>query len=248
MPNYDLLKILFDTKVELKKILNLTNSQIIDKSLEYFKKYKKRIIDTFIINKQNKQKLYLSCGASGAGKTEFLHSLTQFEDFNIIDTEEIRKLFPHYSGANAQLFQKASIKAVETLIDTCFKYNYTFVLDTNLASFEVANKNIQRALKRDYIIEIFFIYRDYNGCKKLTTIREQNENRNVPDEVFNQKAIGSLDTFGKLIKEYGQHNTIDLTIIDLEDDKIINKKDINLMQEKLKSYKIKLEHYLSSEQ
>jgi hypothetical protein len=154
MPNDDLLKILFDTKIELEKTLNLSHKEIQEEALLYFKKNKKRIFETFIENKSAKNHLYLSAGASGAGKSEFVKSLNDRKKINVIDTDEIRKLFPYYSGENADLFQRASIKTVEYLIDNSFKHNYSYILDTNLANFSVANKNIERALKREYFIYI----------------------------------------------------------------------------------------------
>ncbi|MDQ7083489.1 MAG: zeta toxin family protein [Sulfurovum sp.] len=120
MPNDDLLKILFDTKIELEKTLNLSHEEIKEEALLYFKKNKKRIFETFIENKKDKKQLCLSAGASGAGKSEFVKILNAQRQLNIIDTDEIRKLFPYYSGENADLFQQASIKTVEYLIDNCF--------------------------------------------------------------------------------------------------------------------------------
>ncbi len=57
MPNDDLLKVLFDTKIELEKTLNLTPNEIQKEALEYFKTNKKRIFETFILNRDDKQNL-----------------------------------------------------------------------------------------------------------------------------------------------------------------------------------------------
>jgi predicted ABC-type ATPase len=240
MPNDILLNILFTTKQELEKTLNLTDEEIQKQAIEYFKRNKKRIINTFIINQTDKQKLYLTAGSSGAGKSEFVTSLNNKNNLNIIDTYEIRKLFPYYSGQNADLFQKASIKTVEVLIDYSFKNSLSFILDTNLA-------NINRALKRDYQIEIFYIFREYQNCKDMTKIREKKEGRVVGDEVFNKKAIGSLETFKQLLKEYKNNDSINFTIIDLEDDIIISKKDNLKIDTKLNHYTKKLDKYLNKE-
>jgi len=246
MPNEDLLKVLFGTKLELEKTLNLTKDEIQKEALEYFKKNKKRIFETFIENKKDTKRVRFSAGASGAGKSEFVKTLNEHTKLNVIDTDEIRKLFPYYSGANAELFQRASIKTVEYLLDNCFKYNYAFILDTNLASFEVADKNIQRALERDYQIEIFFIYRNYEDCKRLTIIREKNENRKVPDSVFNQKAIGSLDTFKKLVDKYGFMPNMYLLIIDLEKNEILTNDNQPELINRLELYSQELKIYLNS--
>ena len=244
MPDNELLKILFDTKIELERTLNLTEEEIQKEALEYFKTNKKRILQTFISNKEDKQKLYLSAGASGAGKSEFVKSLNRKLGLNVFDTDEIQKLFPYYSGTNANLFQKASIKAVEYLLDNSFKQNYSFILDTNLANFATADKNIKRALKRNYYIEIYFIYRNYDDCKKLTQIREENEARVVPQSVFNQKAKGSLDTIKQISKEYADEPNISFTIIDLDRDDMIAKSDVEMMRDRLEFYEEELLMYM----
>ncbi len=244
MPNEDLLKILFGTKIELEKTLNLTQDEIQKEALEYFKKNKHRIFETFIENKTDTKRICFTAGASGAGKSEFVKTFNEKVKLNVIDTDEIRKLFPYYSGANADLFQHTSIKTVEYLLDNCFKHNHSFILDTNLASFEVANKNIQRALRREYQIEIFFIYRHYEDCKKLTNIRETNENRKVPDSVFNQKAIGSLETFKKLVEEYSSFSNIYLLIVDLDSDEVLSSDTPTQLHERLEFYSQELEKYL----
>jgi len=241
MPDNDLLKILFDTKVELEKTLNLTEDEIKKEALEYFKINKKRILQTFISNNEDKQRLYLSVGASGVGKSEFVKSLNRKLGLNVIDTDEIRKLFPYYSGTNVNLFQKASIKTVEYLLDNSFKHNYSFILDTNFAT---ADKNIKRALKRDYHIDIYFIYRNYDDCKKLTQIREENEARVVPQSVFNQKARGSLDTIKQISKEYTDEPNISFTIIDLDRNDMIAKSDVNMMRDRLEFYEEELMVYM----
>jgi len=211
LPNEDLLKILFGTKIELKKTLNLTQDEIQKEALEYFKKNKHRIFETFIENKIDTKRICFTAGAS---------------------------------GANADLFQNASIKTVEYLLDNYFKHNYSFILDTNLASFEGANKNIQRALRGEYQIEIFFIYRNYDDRKQLTNIRETNENQKVPDSVFNQKAIGSLETFKKLVEEYSPFSNLYLIVVDLDRDEVLSSDTPTQLHERLAFYSQELEKYL----
>jgi len=215
MPDELLLQLLEKTKEEIEKTLNLSSEEIEREAFAFFKKEKKKFINIFIDNKTDKKKAIFTAGASGAGKSEFVRSINKNLNYNVIDTDEIRKIFPFYTGVNAHLFQKPSIKAVEFLLDNIFKNNLAFILDTNLANFSVADKNIQRALKRGYEVEIYFIYRDYKACKELTTIREQNEGRRVNDEVFKSKAIGSLNSFKEIAKSY--KDKIRLVILDLDE-------------------------------
>jgi len=243
MPDNFLLDILSQAKVEVEKTLNLTDDEIQKEALSYFKLNKKRILRAFIDNDEHKKRLVCTAGASGAGKSEFVKSLNNTLKLNTIDTDEIRKIFPYYSGANASLFQRASIKVVEYLLDYLFKHNLAFVLDTNLASFEVASKNIQRAIKREYMIDIYFIYRNYKDCKHLTITREKAEGRVVSDEVFVNKAKGSLNSFLEVVEQYHQNQNITLSIIDLDKSKIYT----DNLKEVLVQYSQNLTKYLTGE-
>ncbi|MDQ7083488.1 MAG: hypothetical protein Q9M36_00475 [Sulfurovum sp.] len=91
-------------------------------------------------------------------------------------------------------------------------------------------------------IEIYFIYRNYEACKELTQIREKNEARKVPNEIFNKKASGSLETFEQLIIHYTDNPNVSLSIIDLDKNEIINTKV--LLIERIESYSKALEEYL----
>ncbi len=244
MLNDILLNILFNTKQELEKTLNLTDEEIEKEALAYFKRNKKRLISTFLDNKLDTKRVYLSIGASGAGKSEFITSLNKEESLNIIDTDEIIKLFPYYSGQNTDLFQKVSIKTVEYLIDNSFKKNLSFILNTDIVNFNVANKNIIRALNRDYKVEIFYIFREYQNCKDMIKKREEKDGKTVNNVVFDENAIGSLDTFTQLFQEYRDNKNINLTIIDLENDTIFLKREPLKMETILKSYRTQLDDYL----
>lgn len=240
MPDELLINILYGAKLEVEKTLNLTDEEIEKEAMIYFKENKKRVLQAFLHNSEAKKRAIFSAGASGAGKSEFVKSLNSNLGLNIVDTDEIRKIFPYYSGKNASLFQRASIKSVEYLLDNIFKKELSFILDTNLASFQVAQKNIDRALKRGYEIELYFVYRDYEKCKELTIIREETEGRKVSNEIFNKKAIGSLESFRELVTNY--RDDISLSIIDLQDSKIY-REDLHTV---LDSYEVNLKKYLGN--
>ncbi|WP_414017275.1 zeta toxin family protein [Aliarcobacter butzleri] len=84
---------------------------------------------------------------------------------------------PYYSGKNSDLFQKASSKGVSILVDTVFKNKYSFILDGNFSEFRLQDENISRASKKDYDIEIFFVYRPLEIAKEYTEIRGDKEGR-----------------------------------------------------------------------
>lgn len=140
--------------------------------------------------------------------------------------------------------QKASSKAVSILVDTAFKKEYSFILDGNFLELRLQDKNISRASKKDYDIEIFFVYRPLEIAKEYTEIREDKEGRNIPENVFYEKFINSINTVNEIAKKYPN---VKINYYDLDKkyfknniknlDEIINS-DINLKKDidKAKNY------------
>lgn len=186
----------------IERTINLSNEDISKEALEFIKSNKEKIINKYLVKKDIFKKAYFLSGGAGAGKTELAQSIKEKENIDVIEADEIRKICPHYSGRNSNLFQKASSKAVSILVDTAFKKEYSFILDENFSEFRLQNENISRAIKKNYIIEIFFVYRPLVIAKEYTRIREEKEGRNIPDNVFYEKFINSINTVNEIAKKY----------------------------------------------
>jgi len=157
-------------------------------------------------------------GAPGAGKTEFSRCLIR-DRFGLnttlivrIDPDEIRTQIPTYIQGKAELFNRATIKGVELLIDHCFdrKLDKSFLLDGTLSNIEIARKNIDRALGRSRKVLIYFVYKDPVIAWDFTQKREKIEGRNIPKESFVNQYFGSIKTINLLKSEYGKQIQIDL--------------------------------------
>ena len=150
-------------------------------------------------------------GAPGAGKTEFSRCLINDvfgENTKLIvriDPDEIRTKIPMYIPGKAELFNRATIKGVEIIVDHCFdkKYNKSFLLDGTLSNQGIAKKNIDRALVRGRKIIVYFVYKDPLVAWDFTKKREKVEGRNIPKESFINQYFGSIETINALKAEYG---------------------------------------------
>lgn len=199
----------------LQQNINLNDETISLKALEYINNNKKKLERIFLTKQNSLKKVYFMAGSPGAGKSEIALMLSENKNIDIFDTDEIRKICPHYSGKNSNLFQKASSRGIDILINTAFKKNYSFILDGNFSNYELQDKNISRALKRDYEIEIYFVYRPLEIAKEYTRIREEKEGRKVPDNIFYQKFLDAVETVNKIAKEYKE---IKINFFDLHKD------------------------------
>lgn len=87
-------------------------------------------------------------GSPGAGKTEASQALIdQLGGAGLrIDPDDYRELIPGYDGKNSSLFQRAIVRLVDKVLDEAFKRGQSFILDGTLSNYEVASRNIRRAL------------------------------------------------------------------------------------------------------
>ncbi|WP_066347453.1 zeta toxin family protein [Aliarcobacter cryaerophilus] len=238
------LELINEANYLIQKTINLSDEDISKEALEFIKKNKEEVINKYLLKKNISKKAYFLSGGAGAGKTELAQSLKNRENIDVIEADEIRKICPHYSGKNSSLFQKASSKAVSILVDTAFKKEYSFILDGNFSELRLQDENISRASKKDYDIEIFFVYRPLEIAKEYTEIREDKEGRNIPENVFYEKFINSINTVNEIAKKYPN---VKINYYDLDKkyfknniknlDEIINS-DINLKKDidKAKNY------------
>jgi len=65
------------------------------------------------------------------------------------------------------------------------------ILDSNFANIDVAIKNIERLLKREYMVNIMYLYNEPDDCYEYATRRELVTHRKVPKDVFIRSNINS---------------------------------------------------------
>ena len=215
-----LLSLLKDSKEILKNetLIKLTDDEIMEKALDYAKSNKVKIIDFLVQEKYEDKSLILTLGFPGAGKSELLKALSKKKKLNIIDIDEIRTILPNYTGQKSSLFQKASSRIVNEAVNYCLKKRYSLAIDSNLADFNIAKNNVKRALKRGYKITINYVYTNLEEARENTLIRESNDGRKVPYDIFIKKAIGFIKTMFSFFEEF--QDDIDIIIFDSTKNKI----------------------------
>lgn len=162
-----------------------------------------------------------TAGMSGVGKTEFAISLREFDNNLLhIDTDAIREFFRPmgYDGQNSDLFQKASSRGFNELFSYAIKRGFSSICDSNFANSDTAVQNIERLLKKDYAIDIFYLYNYPKVCFEYAIRREVVTHRKVPKEVFLRSNENSYQTVC-YIKEHFQEG-VTLTLMDKRDNSI----------------------------
>ncbi len=147
-------------------------------------------------------------GSPGAGKTEFSKSLIKtYPDQNTkivrIDADEIRNLIPQYEGCNAYRVQGAAGLGVTKLYDHVQKYDQNVIVDGTFSDYKIAFKNVERALKHNRKVGIFYIYQDPIVAWEFTKKREEVEGRRVSKEMFIESFFKAKENANKIKEVMG---------------------------------------------
>lgn len=128
-----------------------------------------------------------------------------------IDVDEIRGFFPQYkktdnqTGArgNAHVVQKAANKGLDILRDYCLANQISFLHDGTFGNYETMKKIINKSLRADRDVQIFYLYQDPLQAWEFTKAREHVEGRNIIKEKFIEQYFNSKDNVIKIKQEFG---------------------------------------------
>jgi UDP-N-acetylglucosamine kinase len=188
-------------------------------ALEYAKKHRteiaRRLTDTEIFVPETNPVSVFMAGSPGAGKTEASIELINLKGADgakvlRIDPDELREQLPSYTGENSWLFQHAVISIVERIHDLALKQEQSFLLDGTLSSYSVAEKNIQRSLKRGRTVQILYVYQEPEQAWKFVQAREVAESRRIQPEDFVRQYFAAREVVNRLKAELGKRIQVDL--------------------------------------
>lgn len=193
--------------------------RIEEEALVYAKKHRneiaRRLTDpTIFVPEANPVSVFMA-GSPGAGKTEASIELINLKGVDgakvlRIDPDELREELPGYTGENAWLFQRAVIPIIERIHDLALDQQQSFLLDGTLSSHSVAEKNIQRSLKRDRTVQILYVYQVPEQAWKFVQAREAAEGRRIQPEDFVRQYFAARDVVNRLKAKFGKDVRVDL--------------------------------------
>jgi len=193
--------------------------RIEEEALAYAKKHRneiaRRLTDpTIFVPEANPVSVFMA-GSPGAGKTEASIELINLKGAGgakvlRIDPDELREELPGYTGENAWLFQRAVIPIVERIHDLALDQDQSFLLDGTLSSYNVAEKNIQRSLKRSRTVQILYVYQEPQQAWKFVQAREAAEGRRIQPEDFVRQYFAAREVVNRLKVEFGKRIQVDL--------------------------------------
>jgi predicted ABC-type ATPase len=157
-------------------------------------------------------------GSPGAGKTEASQALVERLGGPVlrIDPDDYRQLIPGYNGKKSCLFQRAVGKIVEKVLDEAFGKRQSFILDGTLSNYDVAFRNISRALAKGRVVQILYVFQEPCQAWRFVKDREALDGRNIPVDVFVGQYFAARDVVNRLKEELGRKIKVDLIIKNLD--------------------------------
>lgn len=173
----------------------------------------KRLTDPEIYIPEDKPVSVFMAGSPGAGKTEAsIELLEKLSGLPIIriDPDELRRVFPGYSGGNAWLFQAAVSVLVEKIHDQALRQSQSFLLDGTLSRYRKAYQNIERSLKKERVVQILYVYQNPLLAWEFVKQREAAEGRRILLEDFINQYFAARKVVNRLKREFGKRISVDL--------------------------------------
>jgi predicted ABC-type ATPase len=196
------------------------DQQLIEEAESYIKEHKHeliaRFVDATVYHPVEKPISLFMAGSPGAGKTEVSKRLIESFTGNLpvrIDADDIRIMFPNYTGANSHIFQSACTIGVNKLFDYVLHNNINAILDGTFA-YERAMENIQRSLTHKRRPIIYYLFQDPVVAWNFTKAREVKEGRRVSREVFTNGFIRARENVCKAKAHFGDSMELNLIIKD----------------------------------
>lgn len=156
----------------------MTDDKIRAQAIEFARQNKKRIARNLTDKAKYKPDVtptsVFMAGSPGAGKTEYsknlLAMLGKSDNGHVIriDGDEIRSVFPAYTGKNSRLFQPAISIIIDKVHDCALENKQTFIMDGTFSKYEKAESNIKRSLGADRPVFIFYLYQKPEIAWKFT--------------------------------------------------------------------------------
>ena len=201
--------------------LSSEEEKIKNDAIAFARKHKKEIAhkltSTDVFQQEDDPVSVFMAGSPGAGKTEASIALLEskrMEGTNVlrIDADELREEFPDYTGGNSWLFQAAASILVDKIHDFALKQKQSFLLDGTLSKYDIAEKNIERSLKKKRFVQILYVYQSPQAAWEFVLAREAKEGRRILPEHFIEQYFAARKVVNALKSKFGKALSLDLLL------------------------------------
>lgn len=141
----------------------------------------------------------IMAGVPGAGKTEFLDTLSELiiasklQPFVRIDLDEIVTIYPGYTPKTDAQFRSQGNSAVSKCVDVGKEGRYNMMIDGTFAGTSGASvHNIQRLLDAGYLVQMYLMHDKIHTSWEYTKVREKLTSRGIHKSDFKKACVNVI--------------------------------------------------------
>lgn len=159
-------------------------------------------------------------GVPGAGKTEFLDTLSEmlqkrgFGACIRIDLDEIVEIYPGYTPKTDAQFRSQGNHVVAAAVDIAKDGRFNMMIDGTFSGTSGASlQNIGRLLQSGYRVQMFFMHDDVSTSWNYTKARERITQRGIGLAGFKRACTNVITNLKAAINAYDPHSHFSLSIV-----------------------------------
>lgn len=160
-------------------------------------------------------------GLPGAGKTEFLDTLSEimskqfkFEAFVRIDLDQIVTVYPEYTPQRYAKFRSQANYALARCIDMAKNGRYNMMIDGTFAGTSDSSiNNISRLLDSGYVVSMFYMHDDPKTAWSYTQSRETETKRGIDLEGFLKSSKNIPLNLKSVLNKFKTHERFSLSVV-----------------------------------
>lgn len=159
-------------------------------------------------------------GVPGAGKTEFLDTLSELlkssdlGEFIRIDLDEIVTVYPGYTPKTDAQFRAQGNAAVAKCVDVAKEGRFNMMIDGTFAGKSgVSIRNVQRLVDAGYIVRMYFMHDEVETSWAFTQGREKLTSRGIDRAGFERATKNVINNLKEARAIFGANSLFRLNVV-----------------------------------
>lgn len=190
---------------------------------------KKRYIVSLLINDSKAMPVtgdsppiaFVMAGVPGAGKTEFLDSLTEaidnegrFGNFVRVDLDQIVTIYPDYTPKTYKKFRSQGNNVVARCVDEVRRRRYNVMIDGTFSGVSGSSvKNVEKLIKSGYVVVMVYMYDEAQTAWEYTRIRESLTDRGIDKNGFIESCENITENLKSVVSLFRYNKAFTLTVV-----------------------------------
>lgn len=163
---------------------------------------------------------FVMAGIPGAGKTEYLDSITEklaannYDKFVRIDLDQIVTIYPDYTPKTYSKFRGQGTTVLARCVDELKKGNYNMMIDGTFSGKSGSSlSNVKKLIEKGYIVLVMYMYDKPETAWRYTQLREMETERGIDIQGFIESCENITNNLKEAILMFRGDSQFRLTVI-----------------------------------